>query len=123
MAATAASDITVACRQKPLRDSMGGPKTRISQVCQAITSGQGFALLSLAVFICTVWLQETFDAAVKENTEEFGMEVCLLSVLSKEHTCSCRRVECILTACTARKRSQSLIYEAARNHIIDTLIC
>lgn len=53
--------------------NMGGPKTRVNQVLERVDS----VLLQKkrSVPQQKAMLQETFDAAVKENQEEFGMEV------------------------------------------------
>ena len=57
---------------------MGGPKTRISQVRLNGHSSclpQGYPSKTLMRITNVHWKQESFDSAVRENQEEFGMEV------------------------------------------------
>ena len=52
---------------------MGGPKTRITQVSSWL---QAAGKPLCAVITCVLLVQESFDAAVQENRDEFGMEAC-----------------------------------------------
>lgn len=52
---------------------MGGPKTRITQVSNCL---QIATKPLCAAITCVLRAQESFDAAVQENRDEFGMEVC-----------------------------------------------